>query len=327
MRERLLEAIQNGRAPHAILISGPQDSGRRELARRCAALFCLDADTPERLENCPNYYEIGDGPVRVDDVRTLLSSAAMQGFNGGRRAFLFMNAHNLSIQIQNTLLKTLEEPHSDTMLILTGNEFGLLPTIRSRCLIERLGAGSVEETARLLSADGMDESEALFFAALADGIPNRARAYASKEARAFREEALRILECAAFDFAPFSGAAELLTSMSTDAEASEMTDAEAKGRTGKKKKRADPALAQSLLTVFASVYQDALNESLDSDRTRNSDRKALIHRIASCFTTAQIQGIIEMLASAQQRLSAGANVFLTIDGVLAKLFCEEQNNK
>ena len=139
MSNRLLEAIQQDRAPHAILISGPEGSGRRELARRCAALFCLGEDAPERLINCPNYYEIGESAVKVDDIRTLLSSAAMQGFNGGQRAFVFVNAQLMSTQIQNTLLKTLEEPHSETMLILTGNEFGLLPTIRSRCVTLRIG--------------------------------------------------------------------------------------------------------------------------------------------------------------------------------------------
>ena len=39
MRDRLLNAIKNGRAPHAVLITGPEGSGRRELARRAAALF------------------------------------------------------------------------------------------------------------------------------------------------------------------------------------------------------------------------------------------------------------------------------------------------
>ena len=321
MQNRLLEAIQQGRAPHAILISGPEGSGRRELARRCAALFCLDEDAPERLINCPNYYEIGESTVKVDDIRNLLSSAAMQGFNGGQRAFVFVNAQLMSTQIQNTLLKTLEEPHSETMLILTGNEFGLLPTIRSRCVIERLGAGSVEETARTLSQEGMSPEEAQFFATLADGILSRARAYATEEARVFRANALGILDRAIFEYAPFADAAELITSISAEPEPDDGPDDEPKAK-GKKRKRGDVQLALNFLTICVSVYQDALNQQLMGQPPRNSDQRLLIGKIASHFTTARIQGIIEMLSSSQQKLTAGASVYLTMDSVLAKLFVE-----
>ena len=320
MRERLLEAIKQGRAPHAILITGPEGSGRRELAWRCAALYCHGEDRPDRLTNCPNYYEIGDGAVKVDDIRTLLSSAAMQGFNGGNRAFVFLNAQNMSVQIQNTLLKTLEEPHSDTLLILTGNEFGLLPTIRSRCMIERIGAGSIDEAAEELIREGMREEDARFYATLADGITAKAKAFAREETQAFRSEALAILEKAAFDYAPFSDAAELVTILGTEPEPEEPTDEETKGKGSRKKKKGDPALAQSMLGIFSSIYQDALNDSLCGGEARNSDRTALVERIASRFTIAAIQGIIEMLGSAQRRLGAGASVYMTLDGVLAGLF-------
>ena len=322
MQDRLLNAIQQGRAPHAILISGPEGSGRRELARRCAALFCLGEDAPQRLGNCPNYYEIGEGAVKVDDIRTLLSSAAMQGFNGGQRAFVFVNAQLMSTQIQNTLLKTLEEPHSETMLILTGNEFGLLPTIRSRCVIERLSAGNVEETSRLLTQEGMQPQDALFYSLLADGILSRARAYATDEFRAFRAEAIRILERAIFDYAPFSDVADLVTSLGAETEAEEEIDDEPKTKGGKKKKRGDVQLSLSLLTIWVSVYHDALDETLGMRSPRNSDQSILIHNIASHFTTARIQGIIEMLSSSQQKLISGGSVYLTLDSVLAKLFYE-----
>ena len=320
MSKRLLEAIQQDRAPHAILISGPEGSGRRELARRCAALFCLGEDSPGRLLNCPNYYEIGENTVKVDDIRTLLSSAAMQGFNGGQRAFVFVNAQLMSTQIQNTLLKTLEEPHSETMLILTGNEFGLLPTIRSRCVIERLGAGSIDETAQALMQDGMQEQNARFYATLSDGILSRARAYAKEEARTFRTEAIRILERAIFDFAPFSDVADLITILSAESEPGDTNDEEPKAKSGKKRKKGDVQHASSLLTIFISVFQDALNETLGLRSPRNSDQTILIHNIATHFTTAQIQGIIEMLSNSQQKLTAGASVYLTLDSVLAKLF-------
>ena len=320
MSNRLLEAIQQDRAPHAILISGPEGSGRRELARRCAALFCLGEDAPERLINCPNYYEIGESAVKVDDIRTLLSSAAMQGFNGGQRAFVFVNAQLMSTQIQNTLLKTLEEPHSETMLILTGNEFGLLPTIRSRCVIERIGAGSIDETAKVLTQDGMIAEDARFYSALADGILSRAQSYATPESQAFRAEAIRILERAVFEYAPFSDVTDLITILSAEPEPDDSLDEEPKSKGGKKRKKGDVQLALSLLTIFISVFQDALNESLGLRSLRNSDQTILIRNIASHFTTAQIQGIIEMLSNSQQKLTAGASIYLTLDSVLAKIF-------
>lgn len=320
MSIRLLEAIQQDRAPHAILISGPEGSGRRELARRCAALFCLGEDAPERLINCPNYYEIGESAVKVDDIRTLLFSAAMQGFNGGQRAFVFVNAQLMSTQIQNTLLKTLEEPHSETMLILTGNEFGLLPTIRSRCVIERIGAGSIDETAKVLTQDGMIAEDARFYSALADGILSRAQSYATPESQAFRAEAIRILERAVFEYAPFSDVTDLITILSAEPEPDDSLDEEPKAKGGKKRKKGDVQLALSLLTIFISVFQDALNESLGLRSLRNSDQTILIRNIASHFTTAQIQGIIEMLSNSQQKLTAGASIYLTLDSVLAKIF-------
>jgi len=323
MRERLLTSIKEDRAPHAILISGPEGSGRRALARRAAAFYCLGEDAPERLENNPNYFEIGESTVKVEDIRQLLASAAMQGFNGGRRAFVFLNAQNMSTQIQNTLLKTLEEPHEDTLLILTGNEFGLLPTIRSRCVIERLGAGSLEEAARTLRREGMPQDEALFFSVLADGIIDRARAYAEPSSREFRAAALSLLERAVFLASPFADAAELITVSGAETERGAEAEDGQKIKSGKKRKRGDAALAVSLLTIWMSIFRDVLARQLSAADIKNSDQAALVDRVASRFTTARIQGIIDIIAKAQRNLAGGASVYLTLDGVLADLFIKE----
>lgn len=323
MRERLLTSIKEDRAPHAIMISGPEGSGRRALARRAAALYCLGEDEPARLENNPNYFEIGESTVKVEDIRQLLASAAMQGFNGGRRAFVFLNAQNMSTQIQNTLLKTLEEPHEETLLILTGNEFGLLPTIRSRCVIERLGAGSVAETARVLTREGMPEADARVFSALADGIADRARAYAEPSAREYRAAALTLLERAVFTASPFADTAELVTVTGEEAEPDVGAEDEKKAKSGKKRKHGDVARAVSLLTIWMSIFRDALAWQLCAAEMKNRDQAAFVTRVASRFTTARIQGIIETIAKAQRNLTGGASVYLTLDGVLADLFIKE----
>jgi len=63
--QRLIDCVREGRSMHAILISGPEGSGKTALARRAAAAYCFGTDAPERLETCPDYYEIGDLPIRI----------------------------------------------------------------------------------------------------------------------------------------------------------------------------------------------------------------------------------------------------------------------
>jgi hypothetical protein len=72
-----------------------------------------------------------------------------------------------------------------------------------------------------------------------------------------------------------------------------------------------------MLSVWQSVFRDALLRRLNAAGERNADHGALVERISASFTTARIQGIIELLANAQRRLAGGANVFLTLDGALA----------
>ena len=139
---RLLNCIKSGRIPHAILICGPAGSGRRELGRRAAALYCLSEDAPEKLSACPNYAELAGASVGVAQVRELMGAAAGGGFNGGNRAFLIADAHRMGPQSQNALLKTLEEPPAHVVFILATTEPQKLPaTILSR--VQRYDFGRI----------------------------------------------------------------------------------------------------------------------------------------------------------------------------------------
>lgn len=80
-------------------------------------------------------------------------------------------------EAQNALLKTLEEPPSRTVILLTAaRPHVLLPTVRSRCLSIGLGPAPAPELARSLSALGIERNEAMTRAALAGGRPGRALA-------------------------------------------------------------------------------------------------------------------------------------------------------
>ena len=82
--------------------------------------------------------------------------------------------------------------------------------------------------------------------------------------------------------------------------------------------------APLLLEIWQSLLRDALMRRTGGAAARNPDQEKLTERIAARFTTAQIQGIIELLGDGLRRLAFGASGALTVDAVLAGLNGEEQ---
>jgi DNA polymerase-3 subunit delta' len=79
------------------------------------------------------------GPIKIEQIRDLKQKLGLKPAVGTKKATIIYAAKNLTAEAQNALLKTLEEPPEDTVIILcTPNENLLLPTIVSRCEIQRL---------------------------------------------------------------------------------------------------------------------------------------------------------------------------------------------
>ena len=308
MEERLFTRIRQGETPHALLIAGPSGSGKADLARRAAALYCLGVADASRLAGCPNYVEMDGASTNIERVRALMSAVAMKAFNDARRAFVIVDAHRMDARTQNALLKALEEPPAETMLILTGAEMGLLPTIRSRCMIRRIGASPVSEVTETLVREGVPPQRAEESARAADGVTGLAREYASEAGAAFRAEAIRIFMQTLFETAPFAAAAELVTE-----------DVPKEGR----KKRPDADKLMRMLVIWEDVLRDALLAPYGME-PRNPDAEKCVRRIAASFTEIEMQGIIETVTIAQQRLHYRASPALTLDAALAKISLKEK---
>jgi len=308
--QRLIDCVREGRAMHAILITGPEGCGKTDLARRAAAAYCLGTEDTERLMTCPDYTEIGDLAIRVDDVRELIENTAAQSFSHGRRAYLLKNAHLMNASAQNALLKTLEEPPRDTLLILTGTEMGLLPTIRSRCAIFRLGAKPAETVAETLMRDGMAAADARLAASWADGVAGLAKKLGTEAYRTFRAEATAIFDAALFSVLPFQRMEKLLKTA---------VFPPPQGVDEKKyKPQADNAAL--LLQVFSDIARDALLKKEGSDANPLApDAENLSRRMAENFTIPRILGIIETILEAQKCLTFRTSPVMTLDTVLVRL--------
>ena len=205
------------------------------------------------------------------------------------------------------LLKTLEEPPEDALLILTGNEQAVLPTIRSRCMLVRVGAEDRAKIVARLTDRGIAPDRARLAAALADGVPSLAERYAGEEYMSFRAQALPVIEESLFGVTPFTRAAELLERRE-----------EGKKRVGK------DALAD-FMDILLSLLRDALLLKLGADDCRNLDARPLQNRVAGHFTTAEIQCMIaETLQKRRVLTEFGGAAGVVLDALLVSLKNQEK---
>lgn len=169
-KKMLSACMDGGRFPHALLLEGPQGSGRRMLAGILArAAVCTSAEAAGKpcgvcagcikslSGNHPDILEAGgDGSARsfhIDVVRQLRDTAYVLPNEAPRKVMILAGAHNMTEQAQNALLKILEEPPAHVMFILTcENRAQMLSTIQSRSLCLPLMGVSTEEAAAVLQS-------------------------------------------------------------------------------------------------------------------------------------------------------------------------------
>ncbi len=113
--------------------------------------------------------------IKINSIREIRKESSMTAFESGKKVFIIIAAENLSDVSSNALLKTLEEPHDDTLLILTTSQpDALLPTIISRCQHVRFDMLSVEEIQHSLQERGIEKQQAVLIAQLSKGSFSRA---------------------------------------------------------------------------------------------------------------------------------------------------------
>ena len=177
----LESAWKKDRLVHAYLFTGPTGSGKSSIARWLARIV-LGKDN---LESHPDFTFVERGlnaktgklqnAIVIDQVHGLRGRIALGPMLGGWKVALVVGVNRLNEVAANALLKTLEEPHQRTLILLTADTAeAVMPTIRSRCQLIRLGRVSRQEIADGLITRGVDAGKADLVARLASGCPGRA---------------------------------------------------------------------------------------------------------------------------------------------------------
>ena len=191
------KALRKGTLGHAYLFRGPAGVGKKRTALTMAA--AINCQAPRDIEACgicpacrklaagshPDLLTIQpDGAViKINQIRELKHALTLSPFEARFRVIILEDVHTMRREAANSLLKTLEEPPADNILILTADDPGdLLPTIISRCQVIAFHALPYEAVARALMAESdLTAETAATLAAVAEGSLGRAKLLLDRE--------------------------------------------------------------------------------------------------------------------------------------------------
>ena len=316
LKEHLENAVRTGKVSHAYIINGERSSGKEFIAKTFAmALQCenpkTDGENAEPCEECHSCRQAMSGnhpdivflshekpnTISVDDIRSQINGdIAIKPYSGPKKIYIVNEGEKMTVQAQNALLKTLEEPPEyAVIIILTANVNALLPTIQSRCVLLNMKPVKDEQLKEfLMRTMEIPDYKADICIAFARGNVGKARLLAkSEEFDKVKEEALSLLRNI------------------NDMEINEIVAAI-------KKINEYQFDVNDYLDIFSIWYRDMLlfKATHDANHLIFREEVQYIRKVADKSTYEGIEKIIDALEKSKQRLSANVNFELTMELLL-----------
>jgi DNA polymerase-3 subunit delta' len=309
----LKRALASGRVAHAYLLTGPPQIGKRSLALNFAqALNCL-SDNNEEMPcgqclacskiahgNHPDVQIIeGEGgTLKIDQMRTLRHEAVLSPLEGRWKVYIIRQMEQATAEAANCLLKTLEEPPSNVILMLTASEAeALLPTIVSRCQVLNLRPLATETVqASLQERWEVDAERAQLLARLSGGRLGWAVTASQDDAILARRE--KHLD-------------EMMALMG-QGRVERLEYAQQLSR--------NPEAVPELLHLWLSWWRDLLLAASGSSvGITNVDSEDTLRIQAQRYSLGQVRNFVEALRAAAWRLERNANTRLTLEVLMLSL--------
>jgi DNA polymerase-3 subunit delta' len=342
-------AVATQRVSHAYLFVGPPGAGKKTAARAFAcALFCDDGGCGA----CPACTRVKRGvhpDVRIltpegsagylsEQVHHLIRDVSLSPIEGPRKVYIIEDADRFNESSANALLKTLEEPPDDVVLILLCHTLeAVLPTIKSRCQIVRLRRMPPSEAVAVLQREtGAGDDEAAYALAAAGGVAVRARDFLrSPTRRAARDIILRTLKDLVVmdEYDVLQAARELLTAvkapleevkLAQQGEIAERVEMFGKGSTKSIEERHKRELTareregiSEVLNVAESWLRDCLVMSQGVDElVVNADAADAMSEVAAVLSPSAAATALGAVNVARRRISYNVSPQLAVEAML-----------
>jgi len=202
--QKITEAIEDQRLPHAIMLTGQQGLGKFNFAMQLAQrALCLQPQAGKSCGHCHSCQLVKAGThadlqmvapledskvLKVDQIRELIERNSLTPHISTIKIHLICDADKMNSNAANSLLKTLEEPSPNSLLILLSSRPDNLPaTIRSRCQQIKFLAPEREIALNWLQHQALTQSPELLLS-MAQGAPLTALALDNAEIIQLRKE-------------------------------------------------------------------------------------------------------------------------------------------
>ncbi len=311
LKEHLQNAIAMNKVSHAYLINGERSSGKEFAAKVfAAALQCEKGGTgpcgechsciQEKSGNQPDIIFVShDKPntIGVEDIRTQINNdIGIKPYSSPRKIYIMNEGEKMTVQAQNALLKTLEEPPEyAVILILTTNVDALLPTILSRCVVLNMKPVPDHKVKKYLMEElQIPDYKADVCVAFARGNIGKAKMLASSE-----------------EFEKVKEEAVTLVKYINDMDISEVVKAI-------KKISEYQFDVTDYLDILSVWYRDVLlfKATKDANSLIFKNEIQYIRKVADRSTYEGIETIVKALQQAKRRLEANVNFDLTMELLL-----------
>ena len=316
IKEHLQNALKTNKVSHAYILNGEKNSGKEFIAKIFAsALQCektgISLGMAEPCGECHSCIQMAGknqpdviyvthekpGSIGVEDIRSQINGdVAIKPYSSPRKVYIINEGEKMTVQAQNALLKTLEEPPEYTViLILTTNMESLLPTILSRCVALNMKPVRDSQVKKfLMETMRIPDYKADICVAFARGNVGKAKMLASSEEfDNVKEEAVTLLKYI------------------NEMEISEIV-------AGIKKINEYKLDVNDYFDILAIWYRDVLLFKATNDANHLIFREEIqyIRRVADRSTYEGIETVINALEKSKQRLKANVNFDLTMELLL-----------
>ena len=295
-KKYLTNSIKKNKINHAYMFEGIDGIGKKKLSQELAKIL-LDTENVESTPDYINIYPDGNS-IKISQIRKLQSDIIVKPHKQ-YKIYIINQSESMTIEAQNALLKTLEEPPEYAIIILiTSNKESLLDTIKSRCEIIKFLPISIVDLNNYLITKGIDKNRAQLLSTFARGSI---------------EKAIELSESA--DFTIMRDEIQTYIEIMLDKDMIDILEIP----TSMEKYKNDSI---NVLDILINYFRDMmlLKEKVDKSMIINIDKITFIQNMSKKITYSQVSKIIDIIEDTKKKIRSNCNFNISIQVMALNIY-------